>query len=230
MLLAAGLCWFAVAGVYRLIPEVPGATAGGANALDTALESLGLLRSDAPFRHFVLTRMLLVSAAYAIPYLVVAAQRASGGAQTLGAILLSEGLAALSSSALWGIWSARQAPQVMAGAATLTAIILLATLWLLTASPALMERFWVAGLLLYGAAVAHQGARVGRKTYLVDLATAETRAGYVAVSNTVIGLFMLAGGALGVVDSLFGLRAVLVLLLGMAVAGGAMALRLAPVD
>lgn len=230
MLLGAGLCWFAVARVYRRVPEVPGATEGGANALDTAIESLGLLRSDAPFRHFVLTRTLLVSAAYAIPYLVVAAQRTGGGTQTLGAILMAEGLAALSSATLWGLWSDRQAPRVMASAAALTAIILLSALWLLSAAPALMERFWVVGLLLYGAAVAHQGTRVGRKTYLVDLATAETRASYVAVSNTVIGLFMLAGGALGVLDSAFGMQAVLMLLLGMALAGAVMALRLAPVD
>ncbi len=43
--------------------------------------------------------------------------------------------------------------------------------------------------------VAHEGVRLGRKTHLIDIATADNRASYVAVSNTVIGLMLLAGGA-----------------------------------
>ena len=38
------------------------------------------------------------------------------------------------------------------------------------------------------------GVRLGRKTLLVDMATAETRSAYVAVSNTVIGLLILIMG------------------------------------
>lgn len=227
MLLAASLCWLAVAWFYRRVPEVPGATEGGGNALDTALESLALLRSDAPFRHFVIARMLLVAAAYAIPYLVVAAQQQGSGATTaLAAILLAEGLAALSSSTVWGYWSDSASSRVMAAAALLTAFVLALAVWMLVESPQFFGNPFISAGLLYLAAVAHQGARVGRKTYLVDLATADTRAGYVAVSNTVIGLFMLCGGALGVLDARFGTVAVLGLLLVMALAAAVAALRL----
>ncbi len=85
-------------------------------------------------------------------------------------------------------------------------------------------------ILIFVAAVAHQGARVGRKTYLVDLATAETRSSYTAVSNTVLGLFLLGGGLLGVVDALYGGAAVLLLLLATCLFAILFCLSSKPVD
>jgi MFS family permease len=63
----------------------------------------------------------------------------------------------------------------------------------------------VAAFFLIG--IAHAGIRIGRKTYLVDMATAETRATYVAVSNTAIGVVLLAGGIFGLVAELVGTAA-----------------------
>nr|BBD50085.1 permease of the major facilitator superfamily [Haliea sp. ETY-M] len=227
MLVAAGLCWFVVAVVYRQIPEQPGATDGGGNALQTALSSFAALRGDRAFWHFVLTRALLIAAAYAIPYLVLAAQNEGGGAATaLAAILLAEGLAAMSSSTIWGYWSDSAAHRVMAAAAALTALALGVALIVLVQAPAVFATPLVSGAFIYAASVAHQGARVGRKTYLVDLATADNRASYVAVSNTVIGGFMLLGGSLGALSAAFGVSAVLAALLAMAVLATIAALRL----
>ena len=76
----------------------------------------------------------------------------------------------------------------------------------------------------------HPFVRLGRKTYLVDLATAETRSSYTAVSNTVLGLFLLAGGGLGVIDTLYGTATVLFLLLGTCVLATLFCLSLKPVD
>ena len=75
---AAGL-WLAAAAVYAGIPEVPGATEGGGNAIVDALKSLTLLFRDQEFLRFVLARMLLVATAFAIPYLVVLIQRTGEG-------------------------------------------------------------------------------------------------------------------------------------------------------
>jgi hypothetical protein len=59
------------------------------------------------------------------------------------------------------------------------------------------------GVVVVGAffiiGIAHAGIRIGRKTYLVDMANAQTRATYVAVSNTAIGVVLLAGGVFGLV-------------------------------
>jgi hypothetical protein len=62
--------------------------------------------------------------------------------------------------------------------------------------------------------IAHAGVRLGRKTYLVDMAGSEHRASYVAVSNTFIGVMLLLGGAFGFLAEAFGADAV-VLILGL---------------
>ena len=58
----------------------------------------------------------------------------------------------------------------------------------------------------------HSGVRLGRKVYLVDMATQGTRAAYVAVSNSVIGVMMLLGGLIGLLGDWLGVVAVIGLL------------------
>lgn len=214
----AALLWLLAASAYAGIPEVPGATEGGGNAITEAIRSLGLLRQDPAFRAFVTARALLVATAFAIPYIVVLLQRAGSGDTTeLAALLLANGLAGLLSATAWGRWSDRAAHHVMAAAAFMSLLVMLATLALDSLLPALLGESWLAALLLFLAAVSHQGARIGRKTYLVDMASSENRAQYTAVSNTVIGLLLLAGAGLGIVDALLGTTAVLWLLAAIAV-------------
>lgn len=221
----SALLWFVAAGVYAGVPEVPGATEGGGNAFTEALRSMGLLRSDRDFRQFVIARMLLVSTAFAIPYLVVLIQQnAEGGRIGFAALLLAEGAAGLVSGPIWGRWSDSRSERVMAAAAALSLVLMLATLAVGALDSSWLGMPPVAGVLLFVAAVAHQGARVGRKTYLVDMATGDNRAQYTAVSNTVIGLFLFSGAALGWVDATLGTASVLALL---AVVAAAAALRCA---
>ena len=82
-----------------------------------------------------------------------------------------------------------------------------------------LEWTWVTGELGLAAIflvlnVMHGGVRLGRKVYLVDMASGENRAAYVAVSNTVIGVLMLVGGLVGLVGDWLG-AAGTVLLLGL---------------
>ena len=63
--------------------------------------------------------------------------------------------------------------------------------------------------------------RLGRKVYLVDMGTGDNRAALVAVSNTVIGVLMLAAGLIGVLGDLWGAE-LLVLLLGITALGAAL--------
>lgn len=60
--------------------------------------------------------------------------------------------------------------------------------------------------------VMHGGVRLGRRVYLVDLATERNRATYVAVSNSVVGLCMLFGGLIGLLGDLVGVVPVIALL------------------
>jgi hypothetical protein len=47
--------------------------------------------------------------------------------------------------------------------------------------------------------VMHDGVRLGRKVYLVDMSDNQHRAAFVAVSNTAIGVLMLVGGLIGLI-------------------------------
>jgi hypothetical protein len=50
--------------------------------------------------------------------------------------------------------------------------------------------------VLFALMIAYHGVRQGRSTYLVDMADEADRAAYTAVSNTAIGLLLLAVGAI----------------------------------
>jgi len=53
--------------------------------------------------------------------------------------------------------------------------------------------------------IAYSGARLSRKTYLVDYAPADERPTYVSVANTFIGLFTIVAASFGLVAEAFGL-------------------------
>jgi len=228
-LLAAGALMFAVgAVVFGAIREQPGATAGGGNALTEALASLALLREDADFRRYLLTRIGLLTLALAPPFYVLLLQQSADGALgDLGLLVIASGLASALSAPIWGRLSDRSARLVIALAAALGGLTGVAT-WL--ASRAALDVAWLPGLLaalFLLLNIAHAGVRLGRKVYLVDLAGSDNRAAMVAVSNTIIGMAMLLGGGIGLLADLYDVATVIGLLgLGsLGVAGYALGLR-----
>ncbi|MDV6327663.1 MFS transporter [Idiomarina sp. PL1-037] len=231
-LLGAGVVlWFAAALLYAGIPEVAGATEGGGNALTEALKSMSLLWQDSQFGHFVISRALLVAAAFAIPYIVVLIQREGESELTsLGSLMLASGLAGLLAGRFWGRWSDSASHHVMAAASVMSTLVISVALALYYWIPGALGAQWIAALLLFSSAVAHHGARVGRKTYLVDMATQDNRAQLTAVSNTVMGVVLLAGLLLGWVDAAYGVAAVLWVLGAIGVLATFTALRLPDVS
>lgn len=231
-LLGAGVVlWFAAALLYAGIPEVAGATEGGGNALTEALKSMSLLWQDRQFGHFVISRALLVAAAFAIPYIVVLIQREGESELTsLGSLMLASGLAGLLAGRFWGRWSDSASHHVMAAASVMSTLVISAALVLYYWIPEALGAQWIAALLLFSSAVAHHGARVGRKTYLVDMATQDNRAQLTAVSNTVMGVVLLAGLLLGWVDAAYGVAAVLWVLGAIGLLATLTALRLPDVS
>ncbi len=212
-LAAAALLWFVSLFAFAQIREEPGATEGGGNALAVALKSLGILFTDTDFRRFVLARGLLLSVALVPPFFVLLAQQRAGQGMTgLGLMIIASGLAASLSSPVWGRLSDRSSRQTLFIAALLAGLLCLATAamawleWTLLASP------WTHAVLFLGISICHGGARMARKVYLVDMANSETRAQYVAVSNTVIGLAMLVAGGVGLLTGWLGLAGVIALL------------------
>ncbi len=195
------------------------------------MRSLAFLRHDRAFRQFVVTRALLLATAFSLPfYVALAVERTGATAAGLGQFLLASGVAAAISAPLWGRHADRSARKTMIAAALIGAALGAAVFALVAVdSPMLDDRRSFAALFLL-LSLAHTGVRIGRKTYLVDLATRETRAAYVAVSNSLIGLLLLGGSAIGIVAEQFGTAAVILLLALAALAAAASALRLPEVE
>ena len=218
LLLAAAACWLVAAFVYALIREYPGATDGGGNALAKAFESLSLLKTDLPFRNFVLVRCLMMSSGLAAPYFIILARSASDDRSllNLGIFILAGGVADLASGVLWGRFADRDSRQVMLLTAAATAVICMSAA--LLAFVDVVDGIWPILLLFLLLSVTHQGVRLGRKTYVVDLASGNRRTDYVAVSNSVIGLMLLLVGLAGALLAQLSLVMVLALFAGTSAA------------
>lgn len=212
LLLAAGLAWWAAAAVFASVDEFRGETAGGGRALHQAFHSLGLLVRDAPFRNFVIARALLMASALGSPFVVTLAQHHGKGAALLGGFVVASSLAGTVSASIWGYMADASSRQVMVRGGALAALMCLAVAALALADPAWSGKTWCYPLAFFVLAVAHAGVRIGRKTYLVDMAGGNKRTDYTAVSNTVIGVLLLMVGIISAAVALLGPSWALVLL------------------
>ena len=226
LLLLAAVLWVVAGVLFANVEEYEGETGGGGNALTEALKSLTLLRDDAPFRHFVITRALLLCSALASPYFVVLAQQESDIGWMLGVFLLASSLASSLSASFWG-WAADTSSRrvMIRGAAMASGICLLVGVLALIFGPG-FGGAWFYPLAFFVLSIAHAGVRLGRKTYLVDMAGGNKRTDYTAVSNTVIGILLLVTGAFTAAISMVSDIAVILVLGLMGLAGMLSAVRL----
>ena len=212
-LFLAGAAWIVSGLLFATLKERAGATEGGKNALKEALANFSYLRGDPQLRRFILTRGLLTATALAPPFMIAVGSQAGEGYDKLGFLVLASALASLCSSFVWGRLSDRSSRKVLIFSALVAAIILAATSWLAFAGT--LGGGFILPVLLFGLMIAYQGVRLGRSTHLVDMAEEDTRAAYTALSNTVIGLLLLAGGVFSLVANWFGGEVVLAIMAGM---------------
>ncbi|MGB5856169.1 MAG: MFS transporter [Oceanisphaera sp.] len=208
ILLAAAAVWALGMLCYWNIAEEAGATEGAVNGWQHALSNLKLVREDAHFARFLLVRTLLLSTALVTPYYVLLARENDTSMQVLGWLVIAQGLAQFVSSWIWGRMADHSARRVMQWAATI-ASVLGVVVWL--------HLDWWSGtpwlgyfpVVIFVLSLAHAGVRVGRKTYLVDLAGGNRRTDYVAVSNTLMGILLLVVGAVSMLLALLSNLAVI---------------------
>ncbi len=226
LLLLAATLWVIAGLLFANVEEYAGETGGGGNAIDEAFQSLSLLRDDAPFRHFVITRALLLCSALASPYFVVLAQQESDIGWMLGVFLLASSLASSLSASFWG-WAADTSSRrvMIRGAAMASSVCLVVGVLALVLGTG-FGGAWFYPIAFFVLSVAHAGVRLGRKTYLVDMAGGNKRTDYTAVSNTVIGVLLLVTGAFTAAISMISDVAVILVLGLMGLAGMLSALRL----
>ena len=226
LLAIAGGMWLIGAACYALIREEPGATEGGGNALTEAIERLALLRDDAPFRRFVIARSLLLCSALSAPFFIMLAHDNTEGALlVLGLFVIADGLASLVSAPFWGRFADLSSRRVMVVAGAGSALVGLALVAVVEWT-ALAAAVWLYPLFFFLLAITHAGVRMGRKTYVVDLAGGNKRTDYVAVSNTVIGVVLLITGSVGVLAQLLSVSWVIVILAAMGLSGAWLSSRL----
>ena len=80
-----------------------------------------------------------------------------------------------------------------------------------------------AAAAIFAAQIAYEGVRAGRKLHLTDMAEDAFRARYTALSNTLIGAALLAGGLFGLAADRFGPAPVLLAFAVIAALGAVLA-------
>jgi hypothetical protein len=186
----AAAAWLIAAVAMVLMREE--AQPGEALSTRQSIAQLSILTDRPQLARFIAARAALVGTALAPPYLVLLAS-GENAARQLGALLLASAVASFLSSFVWGRLSDRSARRVLilsglAGAASLG-------LALAVDGAGLSGTSWAIPVVLFLLMVAYHGVRMARSTYLVDMARPDDRATYTAVSNTLVGLFLLLAGA-----------------------------------
>lgn len=218
-LFVGGSLWLVAALVFSTLSEVPGATGGGGNALAVARAEIRLFRDDPQLVRLIVTRGLLIATALAPPFLVaLAGQEGNNALDTLGPFVVASSTANFLGSYAWGRLADRSSRKVLMAAATIGAFANLGALGVAavfdgsSALPAAMA------VVLFILMIGYQGVRLGRSTHIIDMATEETRAAYTALSNTAVGLLLVAGGGFGLLAQYVGEEAVLLCFAAMCAA------------
>lgn len=192
-------------------------------------DGLALLRDDPGFRRFVVARTLLLVSALTPPYVIALAQSATGDSIAgVGPFVVAAGVAGLLGGRLWGGVADRSSRLVIAGAAGAASLVVVVFLLLERGAVGAGAAFYVG--TYFALALTHTAARVGRKTYVVDLGEGNERTDYVAVSNSLMALLLLAVGGLTGVLAALGPEAALVALAIIGSAGVPAALSLPEVS
>jgi predicted MFS family arabinose efflux permease len=210
MFLIAAFLWFLAAFLFYLIKEEKGATQGGRNPLMESKAGIDLIKKDSNFRNFLITRALLMAIPLLQPFYVLIAKGTSSASWNfLGYLIIVSGLAQVISSPFWGKIADQSATRLM----RISGIIAIgAAIYALTFhSFANLDLGFYAFLpVIFINGIAYSGARLSRKTYLVNFAPKDDRSTYVSVANTVIGLFTLVAATFGIIAAYFGLSAQLI--------------------
>jgi hypothetical protein len=212
LLLAAAVLWGVAALLFALIREFPGAVAGGRNAFGEVRAGFDLMRREPGFARFLQARGLLLAIELATPFYVLHAGQVLDLSTTqIGTLVVAIGAAQIVSSPFWGKLADRTSRKVMALSAVIGVTSAVLALSLVLVPAEVRSAGYALVFVLIG--LAEAGARLGRKTYLVDATPHSTRATYTAFSNSLIGVVALLSGLTGVIAHQLGAATMLVVLL-----------------
>lgn len=151
---------------------------------------LQTLKGDAALVHLIISRCLLLHSALIAPFFVSITTSQDDTFQ-LPYFIAASSLAAFLSSYLWGSWSDKSAVLTIRIASVICVIAGTAFYFCYQ-----MGSLWLNVGLFFLLSVGYAGVRTARKTYLLDIASGDTRTQYVATANTVVGYVLLAFGGM----------------------------------
>ncbi|MCB9768181.1 MAG: MFS transporter [Candidatus Omnitrophica bacterium] len=226
----AGCCWLIAAAIYKRIEEPAGEVEEDGERAGV-VSRLKTLWSDSSFIHFVTARAFLLATALSAPYYVRIVQESSeGGLHWLGIFILAQGFAVGVSGVFWGNLSDRSSRLSMALGGALAALLgfIIGGFEVIAPSHTLLPWATVVGFFLLS--VAHNGVRVGRKTYVVNLGEGNKRTDYVSTSNTIIGFLLLVTGTIGALSTVLGPGGILIVFAVCGTIGALLSARLPDVE
>lgn len=194
VLIAFGL-WAMAIFVFAGIQEAPGEAESFQRSGAQFQHAMKLLLEDAVFRNFVISRALMTGSALAAPYIVLFSQTVSGRQLgQLGGFVFAGALASMLSGWIWGRLADISSRRVLVFSSLIASAVcfgLLSMRGIVQGSLLAQWLFPVCYMLLI---IAHDGVRVGRKTYLLNLGSGNKRTDYVSISNSLIGCFLILMG------------------------------------
>lgn len=190
LIASAALLWFIAAFIFSYVKE-PAST----NKSKSTSSFMHLLGNDVVLQKFILARGLLISSALMSPFIILLSQKYIGtDIYLLGLFILAGGLASIISGPFWGHMADVSSKKVMIKSASIVAVVSIIVSVLLIINSSLVLQLWLYPALLFVLGIAHDGIRLGRKTYIIDIAEGNLRTQYVAASNTAIGILLLFVG------------------------------------
>ncbi len=224
----AGILWTIAALVFSTLKEPDADTSEDAGF--SLSQITRPLRGDPEFRRYVASRALLIATALAPPFIVMLSHETDdGGLGNLGVLIIGSSAAAIASSYIWGRLSDRSSRWTLA----LSGISAAVALGAVAATGFFYGGIgpgWLAAVFIFFAQIGYQGVRAGRSTHLADMDTHGRKAAYTALSNTLIGVLLLAGGAFGLVADVAGPSVVLAIFAAMSLASVPVSLALSEVQ
>src|SRR5690625_925707 len=207
-----------------------GNTQGGESSGGDSAEQEGwfgrtfrMLREDRTFRLFVSVRSFLLVSALSPPFVVtLSTQYGTTGLGGLGGYIIASGVAALLGGRIFGRLADRSSRKLMALGAAFASAVTLALVLVVSLPGFTGDTGWSSGLFItcyFLLTLTHIGVRVGRKTYVVDMAEGDRRTTYVAVSNSALGIVLLVVGGVSLLLALVGVVWALVFLAALGLVG-----------
>jgi hypothetical protein len=182
--------------------------------------------TDTQLRLFVAARAALAVTALAPPFIVMLSSASGRSAlDDLGPLVMASTAASVLASYVWGRLSDRSSRHTLMAAGALGSVVFAVVGTLSLTLGGLGGSFGTAAAI-FAAQIAYEGVRAGRKLHLTDMAEDAFRARYTALSNTLIGLVLLAGGLFGFAADRFGPAPVLLAFAVIAALGVLLALGL----